>query len=216
MLTHASMGYKIINNYQKYARMHTRTHTVYARVPHTITLQKVIVSIGYKGVPLPELDNESTFDFRSGTIRNNRGRVCGLDDDENHKKGNINVGDDDNDNGGSARLYVAGWLKRGPTGIIGTNITDAKDTVASMMEDIHDGKITISDDDDRNESGIVRGRKGLDSLLERRGQGDSSIVDWKGLCIIDEYERKRSRLRSDIQPREKITSVKEAVDILQR
>lgn len=194
----------------------TYTHTIYARVPHTITLQKVIVSIGYKGVPLPELDNESTFDFRSGTIRNNRGRVCGLDNDENHKKGNNNNDDggDDDNNGGSARLYVAGWLKRGPTGIIGTNITDAKDTVASMMEDIHDGKIVISDDDDRNESDIVRGRKGLDSLLEGRRQGDSSIVDWKGLCIIDEYERKRSRLRSDIQPREKITSVKEAVDIL--
>ena len=59
--------------------------------------------------------DKSSFDKDKGTVRNNHGKVIGKD-----------VG-----NG----LYVCGWLKRGPSGIIGSNIMDAKDTVATIIKD---------------------------------------------------------------------------------
>lgn len=131
------------------------------------------------------------FDERKGVVRNDHGRV--------HADG-------DNEGSCNAPLYVSGWLKRGPSGIIGTNITDAKDTVASIMEDAMSGKIHLSCDVDVN-----KGRDGLDTLLEQR---NIKKVDWSGYEKIDLTEKDPSRLRSSKQPREKITSVEEMLEIL--
>ena len=78
----------------------------------TIDAQMVLRSVGYRGLPIPGLP----FDERSGTVPNDAGRVLGPD-------------------GPAPGLYVAGWIKRGPTGVIGTNKHDARETIASMLED---------------------------------------------------------------------------------
>ncbi|HXV85839.1 MAG TPA: hypothetical protein VD793_04025, partial [Gemmatimonadales bacterium] len=78
----------------------------------------VFRSVGYRGVPLPGIP----FDERRGVVPNERGRV--------------------RDPGGRwtlPGLYVSGWLKRGPSGVIGTNKPDAAETVAVMLEDAATG-----------------------------------------------------------------------------
>lgn len=70
-------------------------------------------------------------------------------------------------------LYVCGWLKRGPTGIIGTNLTDAEDTVTSIAED--EGGFDWS----------APGRKALLALLQQRGV---RAVDWQAWEQLDAHE----------------------------
>ncbi|MBC9729725.1 FAD-dependent oxidoreductase [Streptomyces sp. TRM68367] len=77
-----------------------------------IAAQLVLRSVGYRGVPLEGLP----FDAATGTVPHLAGRV--LDE------GAVVPG-----------AYVAGWIKRGPTGVIGTNRPDAKETVTSLLED---------------------------------------------------------------------------------
>ena len=78
-------------------------------IPCTLVLR----SIGYRGRPLGGIP----FDERRGLIRNESGRVC-------------------DDSGAACRgEYAVGWIKRGPSGVIGTNKKDAADTVARIVED---------------------------------------------------------------------------------
>ena len=79
----------------------------------------VIRSIGYRGMPLDDVP----FDERRGLIRNTGGRVC--DEDGEPLPGE----------------YVVGWIKRGPSGVIGTNKKDAADTVARIVEDAEAGRL---------------------------------------------------------------------------
>ena len=72
----------------------------------------VLRSVGYKGVAPPGVP----FDERSATIPNDRGRVEGAE-----------------------RTYAAGWIKRGPSGVIGTNKKDATETVELLLEDARAG-----------------------------------------------------------------------------
>ncbi|MEU3313708.1 FAD-dependent oxidoreductase [Streptomyces sp. NPDC006662] len=74
--------------------------------------QLVLRSVGYLGVPLPGLP----FDAATGTVPHAAGRVV--------RAGRASVGE-----------YVAGWIKRGPTGVIGTNRPCAKETVSSLLQD---------------------------------------------------------------------------------
>ncbi len=108
----------------------------------------VLRSVGYQGVPLPGVP----FDERSGTIPNDRGRVEGAE-----------------------RTYVAGWIKRGPSGVIGTNKKDATETVELLLEDARAGKLT------RPASAET-----LESLLEERG---AHYVEYEGWQAIDAAER---------------------------
>ena len=124
------------------------------------------------------------FDEKRGVVRNVNGRV------------------EASENGG---LYVSGWLKRGPSGIIGTNITDAKDTIASIMADIEHEYIHVE------ESPRHKGRSGLDKLLSDR---QVEFVDWSKYEIINSAEKDPERLRSPKQPREKICSVKEMLSLV--
>ena len=73
-----------------------------------LPVQLVVRSVGYRGVPTPGLP----FDDKSGTIPNTDGRVEG-----------------------SRNEYVVGWIKRGPTGVIGTNKKDSQDTVDTVLAD---------------------------------------------------------------------------------
>ena len=79
----------------------------------------VIRSIGYRGRPLPGVP----FDERRGLIRNTGGRVCGEDGEPLRGE------------------YAVGWIKRGPSGVIGTNKKDAADTVARIVEDAERGAL---------------------------------------------------------------------------
>ena len=78
----------------------------------------VLRSIGYRGTPLAGIP----FDHRRGLIRNERGRVV-------------------SDDGVCPGEYVVGWIKRGPSGVIGTNKKDAADTVAGILADAEAGAL---------------------------------------------------------------------------
>jgi ferredoxin--NADP+ reductase len=79
----------------------------------TIDVQMVLRSVGYQSVPLAGVP----FDSKTFTVPNEAGRVLGPD------------------GAPLPREYVSGWLKRGPTGVIGTNKSDAADTVRSLLAD---------------------------------------------------------------------------------
>ena len=83
----------------------------------TLDTQMVLRSVGYQSVPLPGVP----FDSRASVVPNAAGRVLGPD-------GSPLPGE-----------YVAGWLKRGPTGVIGTNKSDAAETVRCLLEDLAGG-----------------------------------------------------------------------------
>lgn len=82
--------------------------------------QLVVRAVGYRGVPTPGLP----FDDRAGTIPHTDGRVEG-----------------------SANEYVVGWIKRGPSGVIGSNKKDSADTVATLLADLEGRELTAFGDD---------------------------------------------------------------------
>jgi len=116
----------------------------------TLECGLVFRSVGYRGVGLPDVP----FDDARGTIRNEGGRVSGAE-----------------------RTYCAGWIKRGPTGIIGTNKKDATDTVARLLEDVEAGRITHNPD---------AAPDAVESVLAERGV---RAVVYSGWASIDELER---------------------------
>jgi ferredoxin--NADP+ reductase len=129
----------------------------------TIPCGLVLRSVGYKGVALPGVP----FDERSGTIPNEGGRVAGAE-----------------------RTYAAGWIKRGPSGVIGTNKKDATETVALLLEDARAGALTRPDP-----SGS------LDQLLDEKG---AAYVEYEGWQAIDAAERAAGEPLS--RPRVKLTA----------
>ena len=114
----------------------------------------VIRSIGYRGTPLAGIP----FDERRGLISNLGGRVL------NHE-GEHEVGE-----------YVVGWVKRGPSGVIGTNKKDATDTVARIIEDRDAGKLNTPKDADP------------DSAEKFLAQQCPELVTWEGWRAIDVHE----------------------------
>ena len=134
----------------------------------------VFRSVGYKGVPLPGVPfNESW-----GVILNERGRV--LDPDTKRPV----VGE-----------YTSGWIKRGPSGVIGTNKPDAAETVARMIEDRAAGRLL---EPEAPEPAAVK------TLLHQRQPLAFSFGDWRRL---DQLEVAAGRPLG--RPRIKFTSVDE-------
>ena len=95
------------------------------------------------------------------------------------------------------RLYVTGWLKRGPTGIIGTNLTCAEETVAKMAADF-----AVNPPEEPLSRGVA-------SILARRGVRVVDADDWNRL---DDLERARGEAVG--KPREKFTRVRDMLDAL--
>ncbi|GAA4473767.1 FAD-dependent oxidoreductase [Rhodococcus olei] len=143
----------------------------------TIETGLVLRSIGYRATPVPGIP----FDESRGTIPNQTGRVI-----------------DPGTGEPLAGVYTAGWIKRGPSGVIGTNKKCAKDTVAQLLEDFTDGNLTKPTGD----------RKDLDKLINER---QPDVVDYKGWEAIDKAERERGKESG--RPRIKITDVKSMVEI---
>jgi ferredoxin--NADP+ reductase len=145
----------------------------------TIEAGLLLRSVGYKGVPLENLP----FDEGRGTIPNENGRVL-----------------DPETGGQMAGHYVVGWIKRGPSGVIGTNKKDAQDTVASVLEDLDAGRIP-----QREARGDV-----TDLLAER----DVEFVSFAGWQAIDRAEVSRGEPQG--RPRVKFTSVAEMLEVAAR
>ena len=133
----------------------------------TLDAQLVLRSVGYQSVPLPGLP----FDERSCVVPNEAGRVIGPD-------GAPLPGE-----------YVSGWLKRGPTGVIGTNKSDAAQTVRALLQDLAGGP--GPDDVQVPRAGLLRypqvqpdggaGEPGAESfagLLATRGITPVTYDDW--------------------------------------
>ncbi len=126
----------------------------------TIPCGLVFRSVGYRGVALPGVP----FDDENGVIPNDRGRV-------------------------EPGLYVAGWIKRGPTGVIGTNKKDATETAEQLLEDARSGLLSRESDER------------LEGLLVENGV---EIVAYAGWEAIDLEERTRGEPHG--RPRVKLCS----------
>ncbi|MDA0933583.1 MAG: NADP oxidoreductase [Planctomycetota bacterium] len=109
----------------------------------------VLAAIGYRGVPLPGLP----FCERRGIVPNDAGRVLESPD------GAVLPGD-----------YVVGWAKRGPTGLIGNNSPDSKDTVAALVDDLGQRTAASLSDDDAS---------AVPALLATRGVDFVDYADWQ-------------------------------------
>ena len=127
----------------------------------------VFRSVGYRGIGIPGVP----FDERTGTMPNADGRV--LDESGNPIPG----------------LYCAGWIKRGPTGVIGTNKKDATETVERLLEDARESRLP------------ARAGGTIDEVLADR---DAEVVMYAGWEAIDALERSRGEPHG--RPRVKLCS----------
>lgn len=128
-----------------------------------LPVQMVLRSVGYRGVALPGVP----FDEKRGVIANDEGRVTGR------------VGE-----------YTAGWIKRGPSGVVGTNRKDATDTVAHLLADAKDGKLP---------GAAHPTREAVDALLRGKGVQVYSFHDWQ---VLDAHELAEGQAQG--RPRAKV------------
>src|SRR5215218_9603219 len=134
----------------------------------TIECGLVFRSVGYHGVALPGVP----FDEARGTIRNDGGRVC------------------DVEGAPVPGVYCAGWIKRGPTGIIGTNKKDATETINLLLADAREGRLPARDPAET-----------LEGLLAERGVESVVYAGWEA---IDALEREQGEPQG--RPRIKLCS----------
>lgn len=139
----------------------------------TIEAGLLLTSIGYRGVPMPDVP----FDNQRAVIPNEQGRVM------DPATGKAHPG-----------TYVAGWIKRGPTGFIGTNKSCSQQTITSLVEDYNHGLLADP----------VQRLSGLSKLIRRR---QPTIVDHEGWLAIDRAEIARGL--GEGRPRDKFVSVPE-------
>lgn len=146
---------------------------------NTISAQLAIESVGYKGAPIPGVP----FDERTATIPNILGQVV----NERQEK--------------YPGLFVCGWLKRGPSGIIGTNLVDAEQTIDTMVRSKNEWSSA-------GKNSVKNGRQSLKRLLEERGHKPIDLHGWKK---IDNEEISRGESKGKL--REKIVSIKDMLSI---
>ncbi|ORB32228.1 FAD-dependent oxidoreductase [Mycolicibacterium parafortuitum] len=137
-----------------------------------VPAQLVVRAVGYRGLPTPGLP----FDERSGTIPHTDGRVEG-----------------------SRNEYVVGWIKRGPTGVIGSNKKDSADTVETLLADLSAGEVAEFGDNHLEQ--VERW------LLERQPK----LVTTEHWKLIDAHERTSGQ--GSGRPRVKLTSVADLLRI---
>ncbi len=137
-----------------------------------VPAQLVVRAVGYRGIPTPGLP----FDERNGTIPHTDGRIEG-----------------------SRNEYVVGWIKRGPTGVIGTNKKDSQETVDTLVADLGSASLAEFGEDHSTEL--------VEWLLERQPK---LVTDdhWK---LIDAHERTSGEPHG--RPRVKLTTVAELLRI---
>ncbi|XP_006869658.1 PREDICTED: NADPH:adrenodoxin oxidoreductase, mitochondrial [Chrysochloris asiatica] len=136
----------------------------------------VLSSMGYKSRPI---DPSVPFDPKLGVIPNMEGRVVDV-----------------------PGLYCSGWVKRGPTGVIGTTMNDSFLTGHALLQDLHDGLLP---------SGPRPGYTAIQALLSSRGVQPVSFSDWEKL---DAEEVARGQGAG--KPREKLVDPQEMLQLLGR
>lgn len=139
-----------------------------------VTCGLVISSIGYKSLPI---DPSVPFDSRKAIVPNSMGRVQQ-----------------------AAGVYCSGWLKTGPTGVIGTTMNNSFDTAQSLVEDMNSGTLDVSTG--------KPGSQSISTLLEKRGVKPVTFADWEK---IDNVEIKRGEASG--KPREKLLTVEEMLQV---
>jgi ferredoxin/flavodoxin---NADP+ reductase len=144
--------------------------------PQRLAADLLVRSVGYRGLPLAEVP----FDERTARVPHAEGRVI-------------------RDGGFSPDEYVTGWIKRGPTGVIGTNKSDAVETVTSLLADVHDGAVK------------PHGRSGqLDRLLTQRGIRALGMSAWHRIDAAEvELGTKHGRLRTTLAHRRELLAAAE-------
>ena len=143
----------------------------------------VFRAIGYRGLPLPGLP----FDDARGIVPNDGGRVT------DPGSGRTLAGE-----------YVVGWIKRGPTGVIGTNKKDAQETVDALLADAQ----AASNGERRLLAPEEPDAAALENMLRER---KPSLVTYSGWEQIDEHERSHGE-RSG-RPRVKLTRIEEMLRV---
>jgi ferredoxin/flavodoxin---NADP+ reductase len=131
----------------------------------------VFRSIGYRGTRIDGVP----FDEQSCTIPNERGRITGRSGE-----------------------YAVGWIKRGPTGIIGTNKRDAQETVDTLLEDLDANRLPAPADPDRDS---------MEALLAERQPDAVSYAGWRA---VDRVEREAGEPHG--RPRVKLCSFEELLE----
>jgi ferredoxin--NADP+ reductase len=153
-------------------RLDEKENAVSTGVRDSIKVGMVFRAVGYRGIPLPGLP----FDKRAHVISNKGGRVV-------DEAGEPVVGQ-----------YVAGWIKRGPSGVIGTNKADAAETARAILEDLP--KLPQAADGTE---------EAVDALLRARGV---RVCFWEDWLAIDRYERELGQ-RAGREERLKVTDFSE-------
>jgi ferredoxin--NADP+ reductase len=150
-------------------------------VYETLEAGLVLRSVGYRGVPLADVP----FDSRRHLIPNLCGRLT-------------------DGPGGSIvpSEFVAGWIKRGPSGIIGTNKPDAVETVACMLEELARGDSRTPERPDP--ASVI-------ALLESRGVRYVTFDDWRRLDEVETIEGEKQG-----RPRVKVVRVERMLEIMGR
>jgi ferredoxin--NADP+ reductase len=144
----------------------------------TIECGLVLRSIGYKGIGLEGVP----FDERRGVIPNEGGRAIDPESGEQ-----------------VPGHYATGWIKRGPSGVIGTNKKDSNETVEALFADLEAGRLP--------EPALAGDRGAIEELLAER-QPDA--VSYKGWEAIDRAERERGEPQG--RPRIKFCTIEEMIE----
>jgi ferredoxin/flavodoxin---NADP+ reductase len=144
----------------------------------TLPIEMVLRSVGYKGVALPDVP----FDAKRGVIPNNEGRVLGA-------PGGTPIKGE----------YVAGWIKRGPSGVVGTNKADAHDTIKVLVAE-QTNLPTIDAEHAKPEA--------VDKLLESKGVHFISFKHWQAL---DAHELQLGVAQG--RPRVKVTNIARMLEL---
>jgi ferredoxin--NADP+ reductase len=139
----------------------------------------VFRSVGYRGLPIPGLP----FDERNGTVPNTAGRVT------DPATGQPLPG-----------LYVAGWIKRGPSGVIGTNKPDAAETAEALIADATAGRLPSPQDP---------APEAIEALVRNR---QPEVVTWTDWQALNEAETERGKPHG--RPRVKVTQVPEMLSTI--
>lgn len=144
-----------------------------------IDVDMVFRSIGYHGIPLPEIPFKESW----GIIPNKDGRITDISE-ENTLTG----------------LYCTGWIKRGPTGVIGTNKTDSAETVALMIEDINSNRIFNPENPSSDK---------ISTLIKER---NPEYIDYEDWLQIDKEEIAKGQKEG--RPRVKFTNIEDIKKLL--
>ena len=137
----------------------------------------VLRSVGYRGEPFAGLP----FDERSNTLNNDGGRIVRTESGEP-----------------LPGAYTAGWIKRGPSGVIGTNKKCAQETVTLLLQDAEAGRLPEPSAE-------------VDALIEQLHERHPGVVDYAGWELIDQHERGRGEPTG--RPRVKLTRHDELLDV---